>query len=277
MAYYKVFGLEEEPFSTSPDPAFFYESVEHREALIRLEIAIKLKRGASLLLGDVGTGKTTLARKLFNTFGDKSKYDFSIILDPGCESELEFLSSLMDVFEIKAENPSLVGYRKALEAYLFQKGVNENKTVILLIDEAQKLGTGSIEVLRTLLNYETNKFKLLQLVLFAQTELLPQIQEIRNFWDRISLKYVINPLSLKETREIIDFRLRQAGYQKNTPLFTDDAVDIVFHNTEGCPRRIMMLCHNALESIIIKNRPVVDVDTVRELISEEARIVDARH
>ena len=276
MAYYKVFGLEEEPFSTSPDPAFFYESAEHREALLRLEIAIKLKRGASLLLGDVGTGKTTLARKLFHAFSDKSKYDFSMILDPGCESELEFLSSLMDVFEIKVENPSLYAYRKALEGYLFQKGVNEGRTVILLIDEAQKLGPGSIEVLRTLLNYETNKFKLLQLVLFAQTELLPQIQEIKNFWDRIALKYIINPLSLKETREIIDFRLRQAGYQKNTPLFTDAAVDVIFQRTEGCPRRIMMLCHNALEGLIIKNKPVVEAEMVRELISEEARIVDAK-
>ena len=90
MSYYKVLGLEEEPFSTSPDPAFFYESAEHREALLRLEIAIKQKRGASLVLGDVGTGKTTLARKLFHLFSDKAKYDFSIILDPGSETELDF-------------------------------------------------------------------------------------------------------------------------------------------------------------------------------------------
>lgn len=276
MAYYRVFGLEEEPFSTSPDPAFFYESSEHREALQRLEIAIKLKRGASLLLGDVGTGKTTLARKLFYAFSDKARYDFNMILDPTSDTEFEFLSSLMDVFEIKADQPSLYGYRKALEAYLFQKGVHENKTVILLIDEAQKLGKGSIETLRTLLNYETSKFKLLQLVLFAQTDFLTHIQEIRNFWDRISLKYVINSLGLKETREMIDFRLRQAGYQKNASLFTDNAVDVIFHHTEGCPRRIIMLCHNALEGLIIKNKPMVEADTIRELISEEARIVDVK-
>ena len=276
MSYYKVFGLEEEPFSTSPDPAFFYESAEHREALLRLEIAIKLRRGASLVLGDVGTGKTTLARKLFHTFSDKTLYDFSIILDPGAESELDFLATLVNVFEIKVSEPSLFSYRKALEQYLFQKGVNENKTVILLIDEAQKLGAGSIEVLRTLLNYETNKFKLLQLVLFAQTELLPQVQQIKNFWDRIALKYILNPLSLTETKEIIDYRLRQAGYKKNTPLFNDEAMGLIFQRTEGCPRRIMMLCHNALESLIIKNRHVADAHTIRELVSEEARIVDAR-
>ena len=276
MSYYRVFGLEEEPFSTSPDPAFFYESAEHREALLRLEIAIKQKRGASLVLGDVGTGKTTLARKLFHAFSDKEKYDFSIILDPASENELDFLSTLMDVFEIKVENPSLYAYRKALEQYLFQKGVHENKTVILLIDEAQKLGPGSIEVLRTLLNFETNKYKLMQLVLFAQSEILPQIQQMRNFWDRVALKFILNPLSLIETKEIIDFRLRQAGYKKNQTLFSMDAVTMIYQHTEGCPRRIMMLCHNALESLIIKNRNEVDPDVIRELISEEARIVDAR-
>lgn len=276
MSYYKVFGLEEEPFSSSPDPAFFYESAEHREALLRLEIAIKLRRGASLVLGDVGTGKTTLARRLFMAFQDRSKYEFSMILDPGAETELDFLLSLADVFGVKPEVVSAYGCRKAIEAHLFQKGVTEGKTVILLIDEAQKLNATAIEVLRTLLNFETNKFKLLQLVLFAQTELLPQVREIRNFWDRLSLKYVLNPLSLKETKEIIEFRLKQAGYRGARPLFSDAAIDLIFHHTEGCPRRIMMLCHNALENLIIKNRPSVEGETVRELISEEARIVDAR-
>jgi general secretion pathway protein A len=276
VSYYKVFGLEEEPFSTSPDPAFFYESAEHREALLRLEIAVKLKRGASLVLGDIGTGKTTLARRLFMTFQDRSKYEFSMLLDPAAESEQDFLFALVDVFGVKPEVMSVYGCRKAIEAHLFQKGVTEGKTVILLVDEAQKLNPTAIEVLRTLLNFETNKFKLLQLILFAQTELLPQVREIANFWDRLSLKYVLNPLSLKETKEIIEFRLRQAGYRKPKALFSDGAVDMVFHHTEGCPRRIMMLCHNALENLIVKNRPFVDSETVRELISEEARIVDAR-
>ena len=276
MSYYRVFGLEEEPFSTSPDPAFFYESAEHREALMRLEVAIKLKRGASLILGDVGTGKTTLARKLFNVFQDRAKYEFSMILDPGLDSEEDFLASLADVFEIKTQEPNAYTYRKAIESYLFQKGVSEGKTVILLIDEAQKLNVQSIEVLRTMLNYETNKYKLLQLVLFAQTEFMPQVQQIRNFWDRLSMKYVLNPLSLKETKELIQYRLKQAGYRGGLTLFSDQAIDMIFHHTEGCPRRIMMLCHNSLENLIVKNRPAVDAETIRELITEDARIVDAR-
>lgn len=276
MSYFKILGLNEEPFSTSPDPEFFYESVEHREALLRLGIAIELKRGLSVILGDVGAGKTTLARKLFSLFSDKARYDFNMILDPVSESEPEFLLSLTDTFEIKPDNPSVSGYKKTLEKYLFQKGVDENKTIILLIDESQKLKPNAIEVLRTLLNYETNKFKLLQLVLLGQMELLPQIKEIKNFWERIALKYVINPLSEKETREMIKFRLKQAGYKNKIPLFNNEAIKIIYDYTQGCPRRICHLCHDALEILVIKNKGAVDKEIVQDLIAEEVKVANGK-
>lgn len=272
MSYFKILGLEEEPFSTSPDPAFFYESMEHREVLLRLEIAIKLRRGLSVILGDVGTGKTTLARKLFSIFSDKTKYDFSMVLDPASSSELEFLSSLIDIFEIKSDNSSVFSHKKALERYLFQKGVDENKTIILLIDEAQKLNSSSIEVLRTLLNYETNKFKLLQLALLGQMELLPQVKEIKNFWERIALKYVINPLNKEETKEMIEFRLKTAGYKNNLPLFNEETIEVIHNYTQGCPRRICHLCHSALEILVIKNKDRVDKEIIQDLIAEEIKI-----
>ena len=276
MSYYKVLGLEEEPFSTSPDPEFFYESSEHREAILRLEIALKLKRGLSMILGDVGTGKTTLARKLFSIFSDKTKYDFSMILDPASDSESSFLSSVTEAFEIKVDNLSALNYKKALENYLFQKGVDENKTVILLIDEAQKLNASSIEALRTLLNYETNKFKLLQLVLLGQMELLPQINQIKNFWERIALKYVINPLNEKEVKEMIAFRLKQAGYKSALPLFNEEAIDVIYNYTQGCPRRICHLCHDALEVLVMKSKSEVDKEIIQDLIGEEIKITNGK-
>jgi len=272
MSYFKILGLEEEPFSTSPDPVFFYESLEHREALLRLEVAIELKRGLSVIMGDVGTGKTTLARKLFSIFSDKAKYDFTMILDPVSESEPEFLSSLTDSFEIKSPDSSISAYKKSLEKYLFQKGVDENKTIILLIDEAQKLSPQTIEALRTLLNYETNKFKLLQLVLLAQMELLPLAKGIKNFWERIALKYVINPLNEKETGEMITFRLKTAGYRHRLPLFDKGAIESIYNYTQGCPRRICHLSHDALEMLVIKTRETVDKEIVQDLIGEEMKI-----
>jgi len=165
-------------------------------------------------LGDVGTGKTTLARRLFQILKKEEDTLFYMALNPIYNCEEEFLSYLLDLFQLKTSfpEPTTIEYLREIEKFLFQKSVEERKTIVLLIDEAQKLSEPCIEVLRTLLNYETNEYKILQLVLMGQMELLPRIRNLKNFWDRIALKYVINPLDEPEAKEMINFRLSQAGY-----------------------------------------------------------------
>lgn len=272
MSYYSAIGLQTEPFSTSPDPDFLYHSTNHVTALKRLEIAIRLRRGLCLILGDVGTGKTTLLRALLQAFKNEEEFIFHMILDPGYKSELQFLASLMKNFGITSSSKSTPDFKEALEKYLFQKGATEDKTIILLIDEGQKITLENLEVLRTLLNYETNEHKLLQLVIMAQVELLPRIKTIHNFMDRIALKYTINPLNEIETKEMIEFRLKQAGYHRPGSLFTDEAVKLIYQQTQGYPRKISMLCHNALEAIVIKDALVVDEEIIQNLISEEVSV-----
>jgi general secretion pathway protein A len=270
MSYYKILNLEKEPFSTSPDPEFFYRSREHNTALQRLEIAIRLRRGLSLILGDVGTGKTTLSRTLFQSFAEEAdKFIFKMILDPNYKSEYQFLTSLAKMFGVLPDFRSTIDLQEAIEKYLFQKGVEENKTIVLLIDEGQKLSQPFLENLRTLLNYETNEYKLLQLVILAQMEILPRITKIRNFMDRVSLKYIINPLDLRETKEMIGFRLKQAGYNSGQSLFTDEAIEKIYDFTQGYPRKIALLCHNALERLVMYDRKIVDADIVNALLQEE--------
>ena len=271
MSYFKVLGLEKEPFSTSPDPEFFYRSTSHNTALKRLEIAIRLRRGLCLILGDVGTGKTTLSRTLLKTFQDENDFIFHMILDPSYKSEFQFLLSLIKMFNIVPGFKSTLDFKEALEKYLFQKGVNENKTIVLLIDEGQKLTPENLEALRTLLNYETNEYKLLQLVIMAQIELLPRINRIRNFMDRVVLKYTINPLDETETKEIIEFRLKQAGYNHENSLFTDGAIRLIYAQTQGYPRRIAMLCHDALETAVMRETSMVDEEIINSLILEEIK------
>lgn len=268
MSYFTSLGLKKEPFSTSPDPAFFYHSQEHSTALKRLEIAIRLRRGLSLILGDVGTGKTTLARTLVSSFADE-QFIFHMILDPTYKSEYQFLQSISRMFGIEGNSRSAMDYKDELERYLYRKGVDQNKTIILLIDEGQKLSSPFLEVLRTLLNYETNEYKLLQLVIMAQLELLPRLRKVRNFMDRVCLKYIINPLTETETKEMIDFRLMQAGYNGPVTLFTEDAVKEIYYHTQGYPRRIALLCHNALEYLIMKGKNIVDRRFIREVIGRE--------
>lgn len=272
MSYYKVLGLKKEPFSTSPDPEFFYHSLSHDTALKRLEIAIRLRRGLSLILGDVGTGKTTLSRTLLQAFQDEEDFIFHMILDPSYKSEFQFLLSLVKMFNIAVPFKSTLDFKEALEKYLFSKSIEENKTIILLIDEGQKLNPGNLELLRMLLNYETNEYKLLQLIIMAQVELLPRIKRIHNFMDRVALKYVINPLDEMETKEMIEFRLRQAGLENRNILFTDEAIKLIYEHSQGYPRRISMLCHDALETVVMKERTLVDIEIIESLVSQEARV-----
>ena len=269
MSYYEAVGLKKEPFSSSPDPAFFYRSSSHNTALQRLEIAIRLRRGLSLVLGDVGIGKTTMSRALLQSFSNDNNYIFHLVLDPSYKSEFQFLSSLVKMFGIKPDSRSTLNYREEIEKYLFKKGVDENKTVVLLIDEGQKLSTPFLEVLRTLLNYETNEYKLLQLVIVSQMELLPRVKKIKNFYDRVILKYIINPLDEKETKEMIEFRLKEAGLDQSKQLFTDGAIKLVYDYAQGYPRKISIACHNALEELAMNGKAVVDEGTISNVIKKE--------
>jgi general secretion pathway protein A len=275
MSYFKVLGFDKEPFSTSPDPDFFYLSKEHEIALTNILIDLRLKRGLCIILGDVGTGKTTLSRKLIQELKSRDDFIFHIVLDPSFDSEELFLTSLARNFEIglgaNISDLSILDLREALERFLFQKGVTENKTVTLIVDEAQKLSEGSLELLRVLLNYETNEFKLLQLILLGQLELYSKIVNIPNFFDRISFKYTLNPLDYNETKEMIAFRIRQAGYRANMDIFLEDALREIYEYSRGYPRQITMLCHKSLKNLVLKNRLVVDAEIVSELIEEEVK------
>lgn len=274
MSYYKVLGLEKEPFSTSPDPNFFYQSLEHKTALTNILIELRLRRGLSIVLGDIGTGKTTLSRKLSQLLNSRDNIDFYMILDPAFATEELFLSALVKTFEIgvNTDSANILDLKQEIKHFLFQKGVNENRTIVLLIDEAQTLNSVSLEALRILLNYETNEFKLLQLVLLGQVELLPLLTQTENLMDRVSLKYALGPFSEQETREMIEFRLRQAGYNSRERLFQDEAFRMIQEHTKGYPRRISMLCHKALKDLVMRNKPVVDTEIIRDIINSEAKL-----
>jgi general secretion pathway protein A len=270
MTYFTTLKLEKEPFSNSPDPAFFYHSTEHSRALNRLEIAIRLKRGLSLVLGDVGTGKTTLCRALLQQFHqDEHDFIFHMMLDPSFKSEYQFLTHLNKLFGLSPFFRSTIDQREVIEKYLFKHCVEEKKTVVLMIDEGQKLTLPQLEVLRTLLNYETNENKMLQLVIFAQMELLPRIKHVRNFMDRISLKYILNPLDRRETEEMIHFRLRQAGFKEERHLFSREAIEKIYTSTQGYPRQIARICHNAIEHVVMGESEMVTGDLIDKLLEKD--------
>ncbi len=274
MSYYKLLGLHDEPFSTSPDPSYFFLSPQHKAALTRLRISLNLKRGLSIIVGDPGTGKTTLSRKLSQVLKEEEDVNFYMILNPYFRTQKQFLSRLVALLHapIDPKKTSGLDCIEAIEQFLFKTGVQDKKRVVLLIDEAQLLPQYVLEILRILLNYETNEYKILQLILVGQTELVAGLSKMPNFWDRISLKCVINPLNLSETKEVIQFRLQQAGYQ-GTGLFDDEAIRLIHEQSRGYPRQMSIMCHNLLEMLVMKDRTIVDEGLVREAIAADLRPV----
>ncbi|MCK5216064.1 MAG: AAA family ATPase [Candidatus Omnitrophica bacterium] len=275
MAYYKIIGFDKEPFSTSPDPNFFYLTREHDLALTNILIELHLRRGLSVIFGDIGTGKTSLSRLLVQDLKKRGNMIFHIVLNPVYENEKQFLTALLRNYNVDAQlnmdlqNADILELRDAFEKYLIQKSIEEKQNVILIIDEAQKLDMITLETLRVLLNFETNEYKLLQLVLLGQVEMYPKIVNMPNLMDRISFKYTLNPLDVKETKELINFRVKTAGYNSRMELFLDEAISEIYNYSRGYPRKITKLCHQVLKELIMQNKNAVDQALVRDVIQKQ--------
>lgn len=266
MDYFSLLDLQREPFSNSPDPDFFFESGRHASGLRRLELAIRLKRGVSVVIGEVGTGKSTLCRRLLRTLSSDRAMDTHLVLDPAFDSPREFLLRLAGMFAPSDEHTSRSenALKNLIQESLFERGVHQNTTTVLVVDEGQKISPGCLELLRELLNFETNSEKLLQIVIFAQQEFLPTMAAMPNFKDRVHQFITLGPLSLRETAALIRYRLTLAASGPGpAALFSIPALIAVHRYSGGFPRRIIHLCHKSLLAMIIAGKPGVTFKIVR--------------
>lgn len=249
MSYYTLLGLIRDPFVTTPDPDLFYRCPHQVDILERLEIAVRLRRGLSVVLGPVGTGKSTLSRHFMRALADNPAFYTVLMLDPYFESEREFLAWLNKEFEVPAEliTGSVWQLKDNLKNRLYALGVEQDVTVCLIVDEGQKITPECMEVLRELLNYETNDFKLLQIVVFAQEEFRPRLQAVPNLHDRVYQTLSLRAFTFSETMRLIDARLDLCRIEGQArPLFTFPAYAALYWVTGGFPRKIIQLCHKAM-------------------------------
>ncbi len=271
MDYYKLLNFTKEPFSNSPDPGLFYNSRQHLEVLQKLEIAIRLKRGVNVVIGDIGTGKTTLSRQLIQEISNDDSIKFHVILDPGFTTRESFLKYLLNLFlpEKKYETADDNTLKEIIKEYLFLYGVDNNINTVIIIDEGQKLSLECIEVLRELLNFETNDQKLLQIVIFAQKEFEDSLNQVGNFKDRINFFYRFNPLNFKETKALITHRLDKCVIKgKSICSFTLLGYYLIYRATKGFPRKIINLCHTIILSLITENKSKAGFLLVRSCVSK---------
>ena len=274
MEYYELLGLNVEPFNLAADPYFFYPSKEHKECLDRLEISVRLRQGLNLILGDIGTGKTTLMETLKTLLSQdpSERYLIRTIYDPSFKSEFQFLSKLLSLYNIDTNMRSTIGYKETFKSYLFETGVNDDKIVTLVIDEGQKLTPTFLEVLRVFLNYQTPDFFLINIIIFAQMELLPKVKKKKSFLDRAVVSYVLNPLNIGDTRRMIEYRLEKAGLAKElNPLFSEKAYEAIFKHSKGKPRRICKICKNALMDLVLqgKENSAITPDIIEKVVASE--------
>jgi len=272
MDYFSILNLSKEPFSNSPDPEYFYQSRQHFGCLQKLELSLRLRRGLNVIIGDVGTGKTTLCRQLIRGFATDDNVETHLILDPYFKSSSEFLATVAEMLKGNKASSDADDWqlKEIIKQYIFRRGVDENKTVVLIIDEGQKIPVFCLEILREFLNYETNENKLLQIAIFAQREFEKVLDEYTNLADRINLYHLLEPLDFRDTRLMIRFRLKQSSAEAKTPiLFSYPALWAIYNATGGYPRKIINLCHRTILTMIIQNRSKVGWFMVRSCVKRD--------
>ena len=241
--YQAFYGLKDIPFSIAPNPQYLFLSTRHKEALSHLQYCLNSTGGFVLLTGEVGTGKTTLARTLLASMPEHT--DIASILNPSL-TEIELLATLCDELSITyPTEPSLKQLVDVISKYLLNNH-HQGRQTLLVIDEAQHLRPEVLEQLRLLTNLETDQKKLLQVILIGQPELQQQLkqQHLRQLAQRISARYHLMPLSQTDVSAYIAHRLNVAG--RANALFSKKSCDRIFQLSEGIPRVINLICDKAL-------------------------------
>jgi general secretion pathway protein A len=262
--YEAYWELKEKPFENTPNPHFFYYSQKHEEALSRLLYALRERKGAALLTGEPGSGKTLLSRVLLEEL-NTDQYQMAFICNP-LLSPVDLIKEIVYQLDNTTTASTKVDLLHSFNNILCLNKT-KNKSTVIVIDEAQTIGhKNSFEELRLLLNYQLNKEFLLTLILLGQPELRNKINRFPQLKQRFAVRYHLNSLNQEETRHYIDHRLKVAGAEQE--IFSEDACVEVFRFSTGVPRRINNICDMALLVGSAEGIKILDQKIVREVAED---------
>jgi general secretion pathway protein A len=270
--YTRFYGLNEKPFSLTPDPRFLFLSESHREALAHLLYGIEQGEGFIAITGEVGTGKTTLCRTLLQRLGPGT--EVALLFNP-IMSGKELLRAVSIEFGLGTEGCSRADLNHRLNRFLLRTS-RKGRRALLIVDESQNLNPATLEEIRLLSNLETSSSKLIQIVLFGQPELDEMLdsRELRQLRQRITVRWTLSPLSAAETRDYVRHRLKVAA-GKECNLFTDKALREVQRRACGIPRLINVLCDRAMLMGYAAGAPAMESNSInraaREILSARSR------
>lgn len=265
--YLEYLGLRERPFSVTADPAFLYLSRKHREALAHMIYGIRQRKGFIEITGEIGTGKTTLCKALLRQLEPTIKT--ALILHSNL-SELQLLQSVVQDFGLNPMRSDRLSFFNQLNAYLLEQAALGN-TVVLVIDEAQNLSLRLLEQIRMLSNFETDKEKLIQIILVGQPQLREKLAKpaLEQLAQRIGVRYHMTALDADEVRAYIEHRMHIAG-SNSTVTWTPEGLDEIFQCSKGVPRLINQVCDRSLLACYVLQTKQVDRDVVRRSFQELA-------
>ena len=263
--YEQYWHLKEKPFENTPDPRFMYYSKKHEEALMRLLYAIKEQKGAVMLTGDYGSGKTILSRIVINELIKNKIYEVALVTHPQL-TPVQFIQEI--IYQLKGEHPK--GSKPHL-LHIMQdivyKNFNAGKKNIILIDEAQIIkNKETFEELRLLLNFQLNNNFLLTLVLIGQPELLKKVRAIPQLQQRLGVKYHLTGLDNRETDEYIKHRLKIAGSE--TEIFDKESTELIYKSSEGLPRKINNICDMSLLIGFGQESRIINKELVGKVVAD---------
>ncbi len=270
--YQSYYGFAEMPFHITPDPKFLYLSATHQEALQHLKYGVREKKGFIVLVGEVGCGKTTLCRKFLNEL-DPAHYDTALVLNPRV-TETQMLKAILT----ELGETTLARSKNDLVAQVNQvllSRIAAGREIVLIIDEAQNLSFEVFEQVRLLSNLETDKQKLLQIVMLGQPELKEKLalEELRQLRQRILVHYELRPFTREEMDRYIHHRLTVSG-SMGRPHFTPWALRAIFQASRGIPRIINNLCDKSLLSAFIRESDEVNYWDARRAARDLERLTD---
>ena len=261
--YTEYWNLREKPFELTPDPRYIYYSKAHEEALTRLFYTVKDLKGAMLLTGLYGCGKTILSRVFLNELIG-SKYEIALINNPRLTANELLIEIIYQLGGGLHKNESKGELLRMFNEILFSN-INKNKETVLIIDEAQAIqDIETFEELRLLLNFQQNDRFLITLILIGQSELRKRLKDLPQLKQRLMIDYHLNPLDEQDSYRYIEHRLRIAGAQQ--PIFDVNAKRTICRYSSGIPRVINGLCDMALLEGYYENKEIIDETIMQQVI-----------
>ncbi|MHC4308020.1 MAG: AAA family ATPase [Planctomycetota bacterium] len=270
--YEEFYHFKENPFNVTSDPVFFFLSSGHSQAFSHLTYGIEHRKGILLITGEVGTGKTTLCRTLLDKYRNHKEYNVktALILNPSFLDQ-QLLQLILRDFGILGDFKNKFDLVNALNKFLLEE-TGKGNNIVLIIDEAQNLGVEELEQIRLLSNLETEKEKLLQIILIGQPELCEKLEltSLRQLNQRITVRYHLLPLKREEIEKYINHRLRIASSKKsdNSVRFTNDAIDAIYECCKGTPRMVNIICERALLAGYTLETFTIDTKIINRCIKE---------